>query len=69
MSDHDWDVEAAAASLLTLAEYNIPVDVQELLVLGDPMRGVRPGALSASFKAALTVYRKSPTTPASERST
>lgn len=53
----DPDVEAAAAGLCALAEYGIPVDVQELLVRGDPMRGIRPGALSACIKATLVSYR------------
>lgn len=40
-----------AAFLVALAERNIPPDVQELLVQGDPMRGIAPGALSAAIRA------------------
>lgn len=53
----DPDIEVAAAGLCALAEHNIPVDVQELLVNGNPMRGIRPGALSACIKAAIGWYR------------
>ena len=44
---------ARAEALLALADYGIPDDVQELLVNGDPMRGVRPGALDAAIAAAV----------------
>lgn len=40
------------AALLALAEANIPPDVQELLVHGDPMRGIPPGALAKALMAA-----------------
>jgi hypothetical protein len=40
------------AALVKLAYFNIPVDVQELLVHGDPMRGIPPGALTAALQAA-----------------
>lgn len=53
----DPDVDAAVAALTALAGHNIPVDVQELLVAGDPMRGIPPGALSACVKAAIQSYR------------
>lgn len=53
----DPDMLAATAGLLKLAEYGIPVDVQEMLVRGDPMRGIKPGALSAAFKATAISYR------------
>lgn len=33
------------AALVILAECNIPPDVQELLVRGDPVRGIPPGSL------------------------
>lgn len=39
--------------LIALAEANIPTDVQELLVQGDPMRGIPPGALTKAIAAAL----------------
>ena len=34
-------------ALTVLAAYKIPTDVQELLLRGDPMRNIRPGALAA----------------------
>lgn len=34
--------------LLTLAGFGIPADVQELLIRGNPDRGIRPGALAAA---------------------
>lgn len=40
-----------AAALIALARANIPPDVQELLVRGDAMRGIAPGALTALIKA------------------
>ena len=51
----DLDTEVLCAALLTLTDFGIPPDVQELLVNGDPQRGIRRGALSAAFKAALLV--------------
>jgi hypothetical protein len=57
MSADPIDIEAAAAGLLALAEHGIPPDIQELLVRGDPMRGIRPGALIASIKATIKAYR------------
>jgi hypothetical protein len=47
------DREAAeTAALVILARENIPGDVQELLVYGDPERGIRPGALRRALLAA-----------------
>lgn len=43
--------EALAAALIALAAYNIPTDVQELLVRGDPMRGIPPRALAGAIVA------------------
>jgi hypothetical protein len=40
------------AALVVLAERGIPTDVQDLLVAGDPMRGIAPGALEAAIEAA-----------------
>ncbi len=40
------------AALVALAEHGIEPDVQELLVSGNPMRGIRPGALEAALRAA-----------------
>lgn len=56
--DFDPDVDASAAGLLALARHNIPVDVQELLVYGNPTLGVPPGALSACLRATLEAYQK-----------
>lgn len=39
-----------AAALIVLAKFNIPTDVQELLVHGNPMRSVAPGALRAALE-------------------
>lgn len=44
--------ERLAAALVVLAEHGIPADVQELLVGGDPARGVPPGALAKVLAAA-----------------
>lgn len=41
-----------AAALISLAESNIPPDIQELLVQGDPMRDIPPGALAKALHAA-----------------
>ncbi|NTG94214.1 hypothetical protein [Rhizobium rhizogenes] len=41
------------ASLVVLAEHGIPTDVQELLVRGDPMRGIKPNALYDALAAAV----------------
>lgn len=39
---HDADVVA----LVTLAQSGIPTDVQDLLIRGDAMRGIAPGAIT-----------------------
>lgn len=44
-----------AAALIALARMNVPPDVQDLLVAGDPMRGIPPGALRAAISAATTL--------------
>lgn len=44
--------EMSAAALVILAEANIPPDIQELLVRGDPMRGIAPNALGKALTAA-----------------
>jgi hypothetical protein len=54
----DTDLEAASAALVSLACDNIPPDVQELLVRGDPQRDIRPGAFSRAIQAALIVYAR-----------
>lgn len=38
-------------ALLALAKHNIPPDIQELLLIGDPEKGISPGALWAAIKA------------------
>lgn len=48
MSDEEEDITVA---LVALVQANIPVDVQELLVRGDPARGIAPGALQAALDA------------------
>jgi hypothetical protein len=53
----DVDLKAASAALVALAEANVPVDVQELLVHGNPRLSVAPGALSKAMAAALKTYR------------
>jgi hypothetical protein len=40
------------ALLIALAQANIPADVQELLVRGDPMRGILPHALVGAYARA-----------------
>jgi hypothetical protein len=40
-----------AEALVILASKNIPTDIQELLVHGNPMRNIPPGALSAALSA------------------
>jgi len=52
----DPDLEAASAALISLATDNIPPDVQELLVHGNPERDIRPGALSRAIRAVLISY-------------
>jgi hypothetical protein len=54
----DPDLEAAAAGILALSEYGIPIDIQELLVRGSLREGVRPGALIAAFKATMAAYHR-----------
>lgn len=41
------------AALVALAEFGIEPDTQELLVSGNPMRGIAPGALDAAISAAI----------------
>lgn len=42
---NDLNKIAEAAALVSLARDNIPSDVQELLVRGDPARNIPPNAL------------------------
>lgn len=46
-----------ATALIALAECNIPPDIQELLVRGDPMRGIPPHALLRAIEAVMSVDR------------
>lgn len=57
MSDEQKNIcdTLAVDALTALAEANIPPDVQELLVHGDPVRGIAPGALS---KACAAIWRE-----------
>lgn len=57
-AEHELNLEAAAAALLKLVEFNIPSDTQELLVHGSKRAGVPPGALVAALSAALGVYNR-----------
>ena len=51
------DTAADTAQALTvLAQCNIPPDIQELLVRGDPMRGIAPGALSKAIEEVIGFY-------------
>jgi hypothetical protein len=49
--------ERLVAALLALAKHNIPTDIQEFLVAGNPMRGIRPGALEAALPPKLVGIR------------
>lgn len=45
--------EAIAAAVITLAQSNIPVDVQELLLFGDPTKNIPPRVLQKAIAACL----------------
>jgi hypothetical protein len=45
-----------AMVLAVLAHYNIPTDIQELLIRGDPMRDIAPGALSNAIESVIEFY-------------
>jgi hypothetical protein len=49
---HDRTATPLTAALVVLARRGIPSDVQALLIEGDPMRGIAPGALSDALDAA-----------------
>lgn len=51
--DKSAGLNRLTAALVALARHNIPTDVQELLVQGDPMRSIAPGALERALLAAL----------------
>lgn len=44
-------IDAETSALVALAEANIPPDIQELLVRGDPTRDIKPGALRRALLA------------------
>jgi len=46
------DAATLVDALVVLAQHNIPPDIQELLVSGDPVRGIAPGALEAAIAGA-----------------
>ncbi len=43
--------DAETSALVALAKMNVPTDVQELLVRGDPERDIKPGALRRALLA------------------
>lgn len=43
------NTDRLVAALVKLAAKNVPPDVQELLIHGDPMRSIPPGALDAAL--------------------
>lgn len=51
-------MEASAAALLKLLEYNIPADTLELLMHGSKRANVRPGALVAALSVAIGTYNR-----------
>ena len=38
-------------AVLILVGYGVPADIQEVLIHGDPERGIKPGALAQIIKA------------------
>jgi len=44
-------IDSLTAALLVLTRHGIPPDIQELLIYGNPDRGIRPGALAAVLAA------------------
>jgi hypothetical protein len=48
----------AMDALMILTSFGVPQDVQELLVRGDAMHGVRPGALSAAIAHIIQAERR-----------
>lgn len=47
-TDTDFMMDESAA-LVVLAQCNVPTDIQELLVRGDPMRGIPPHSLGKAI--------------------
>lgn len=52
IADAEERAKALLPAIMTLMEYGIPADVQELLVRGSPHLGVRAGALQAAITSA-----------------
>lgn len=52
----DSNIEEVAAALVSLTDSGIPPDIQELLVHGNPSRGIPNGALYRALVAA-RIYR------------
>ena len=52
IADAEERAKALLPALMTLMEYGIPADVQELLVRGSPHLGIRAGALQAAITSA-----------------
>lgn len=46
------DLDSLTAAVIALARHGIRPEIQELLIYGDPLSGVRPGALAAALSAA-----------------
>lgn len=51
--------DALVAAVVALAEAGIPTDTQELLLQGDPMRGIKPSALQSAIMSALATTEPS----------
>lgn len=45
------ELDNLTAAVTALARHNIPTDIQELLLTGNPERGIAPGALKAALSA------------------
>lgn len=46
---------ALTAAVTSLAEHGVPPDIQELLIYGNPNRGIVPGALLRAVGAVLAI--------------
>lgn len=53
MTGVEKDEGILVRALTALAEHGMPTDVQELLLRGEPMRGIAPGALNKALAEAL----------------
>lgn len=52
IADAEERAKALLPAIMTLMEYGIPADVQEILVRGSPHLGIRAGALQAAITSA-----------------